>query len=52
MALIRCLIFNRDGKQDSWECAAQLQFMDEMSTIDERREVLEDAGLNPDEFDF
>ena len=73
--------FNRDGKLDSWERAAQFQFMDEMmkddekvslmTTMrsilcgcrmdydelefmdpDERREVLEDAGLDPDEFDF
>ena len=26
----------------------ELEFMDE----DERREVIEDAGLNPDDFDF
>ena len=44
--------FNRNGKLDSWERAAQFQFMDEMSKNDERREVLEDAGLDPDEFDF
>ena len=61
--------FNRDGKLDSWERAAQFQFMDEMMKDDEksifddddelefmdpdeRREVLEDAGLDPDEFDF
>ena len=42
--------FNRDGKLDSWERAAQFQFMDEMSKNDERREVLEDAGLDPDEY--
>ena len=74
--------FNRDGKLDSWERAAQFQFMDEMMKDDEKsilddddeidafaaagidndqldfkdpdagREVLEDAGLDPDEFDF
>ena len=36
MALIRCLIFNRDGKLDSWERAAQFQFMDEMMKDDEK----------------
>lgn len=44
--------FNGNGQLDSWERAAQFQFMDEMSKNDERREVLEDAGLDPDEFDF
>ena len=44
--------FNRDGKLDSWERAAQFQFMDEMMKDDEKREVLKDAGLDPDEFDF
>ena len=44
--------FNRDGKLDSQERATQFQFMDEMTKDDERREVLEDAGLDPDEFDF
>ena len=36
--------FNRDGKLDSWERAAQFQFMDEMSK--------EDAGLDPNDYDF
>lgn len=74
--------FNRDGKLDSWERAAQFQFMDdmlreesgssdfdddevdvfgdagldydelEMMDPDERREALEDAGLDPDDYDF
>ena len=30
--------FNRDGKLDSWERAAQFQFMDEMMKDDERSE--------------
>ena len=42
--------FNGNGQLDSWERAAQFQFMDEMSKNDERREVLEDAGLDPDEY--
>ena len=72
--------FNRDGKLDNWERAAQFQFMDkmlsedssssdyddsdvfgdagldydelEMMDPDERRGALEDAGLDPDEYDF
>lgn len=72
--------FNRDGKLDNWERAAQFQFMDKMLSEDssssdyddsdvfgdagldydelemmdpeERREALEDAGLDPDEYDF
>lgn len=75
--------FNRDGEMDSWERAAQFQFMDEllkeessasafddndetdifgnagldydeleMMDPDERREVLEAAGLNPNDYDF
>lgn len=72
--------FNRDGKLDNWERAAQFQFMDkmlsegssssdyddsdvfgdagldydelEMMDPEERREALEDAGLDPDEYDF
>ena len=76
--------FNRDGKLDFFERAAQFQFMDKMINSDEtssfvdaefdeddvfaeagldydelefmdpdeRREVLEDAGLDPDDFDF
>lgn len=64
--------FNRDGKLDDWERAAQFHFMDEMLSEDsdvfgdagldydelemmdpdERREALEDAGLDPDEYDF
>lgn len=74
--------FNRDGRLDSFERAAQFQFMEDMMKhekadsfddddeedvfaearldydelelmdTDERREILEDTGLNPDEFDF
>ena len=77
--------FNRDGKLDFFERAAQFQFMDKMMNSDEtssfedddeldeddvfaevgldydelefmdpyeRRAVLEDAGLDPDDFDF
>ena len=60
--------FNRDGKLDSWERAAQFQFMDEMMKDDEKSifgdddeiDAFVDAGLDydelefmdPDEFDF
>ncbi len=69
--------FNHDGRLDSFERAAEFQFMDEMMREEsednepdvfgdagldydelemmdpeERREVLEDAGLDPDDFDF
>ena len=37
---------NHDGKLDAFE--RTMDFMDE----DERREVLEDAGLDPDDYDF
>ena len=33
--------FNRDGKLDSWERAAQFQFMDEMMKDDEKS-ILDD----------
>lgn len=65
--------FNRDGKLDSFEKAAEFEaFMnmidgcqkeeisaagldvDELDLMDadERREALEDAGLDPDDYDF
>ena len=48
------MIFRKDGKVILTELEEvgldpqELKFMDD----DERREVLETAGLNPDEFDF
>ena len=74
--------FNRDGRLNAFERAAQFQFMDNMMKSreadsfndddetdvfaeagldydelefmdpEERREELEDGGLDPDEFDF
>ena len=59
--------FNRDGKLDSWERAAQFQFMDEMMKDDEKSifedhsssdfdedeaDVFGDAGLDYDELEF
>ena len=52
--------FNRDGKLDSLERAAQLQFMDEMMKYDEKNifddddeiDVFADAGLDYDELEF
>ncbi len=66
--------FNRDGKMNVFERAAEFAFWDEMTReedittefelsglnadelefmdADERREALEDAGLDPDEYDF
>ena len=49
--------FNRDGKLDSWERAAQFQFMDEMMKNDEKSifddddksDIFADAGLDYDE---
>ena len=49
--------FNRDGKLDSWERAAQFQFMDEMMKDDEKSifddddeiDTFADAGLEYDE---
>ena len=32
--------FNRDGKLDSWERAAQFQFMDEMMKDDEKASLM------------
>lgn len=48
--------FEDDSDEDDLECDAtiagldldELEFMDE----DERREALEDAGLDPDDYDF
>lgn len=66
--------FNRDGKLDSFEQAAEFAFLSSMTeteadhdefcqagidpedleymSADERREILEDAGLDPDDYDF
>ena len=52
--------FNRDGKLDSWERAAQFQFMDEMMKNDEKSifddddeiDTFSDAGLDYDELEF
>ena len=52
--------FNGDGKLDSWERAAQCQFMDEMMKDDEKSilddddeiDILADAGLDYDELEF
>jgi hypothetical protein len=67
--------FNRDGKIDCFEQAAEFSFLNEITReeessqtdfelsgldadelelmdADERREALEDAGLDPDEYDF
>ena len=52
--------FNRDGKLDSWERAAQFQFMDEMMKDDEKSilddddeiDIFADAGLDYDELEF
>ena len=52
--------FDRDGKLDSWERAAQFQFMDEMMKNDEKSifddddksDILADAGLDYDELEF
>ena len=52
--------FNRDGKLDSWERAAQFQFMDEMMMNDEKSifddddksGIFADAGLDYDELEF
>ena len=51
--------FNRDGKLDSWERAAQFQFMDEMMKNNEKNifddddtsDIFADAGLDYDELD-
>ena len=44
--------FNRDGKLDSWERAAQFQFMDEMMKDDEKSIHDELEFMDPDESDF
>ena len=52
--------FNRNGKLDSWERAAQFQFMDEMMKDDEKSifddddeiDIFADAGLDYDELEF
>lgn len=52
--------FNRDGKLNSWERAAQFQFMDEMMKNDEKSifddddksDIFADAGLDYDELEF
>lgn len=44
--------FDRDGHLDNFERAADFaMFMNAMDDW-ERREALEDAGLDPDDFDF
>ena len=51
--------FNRNGKLDSWERAAQFQFMDEMlkedsskSDDDDEADIFGDAGLDYDELEM
>lgn len=47
--------FNHDGELDSLERALEISFLDEITKDkyeDERREALEDAGLDPDDYDF
>lgn len=45
--------FNRDGHLDSFERAAELQFIDEiMSEEDEEQDIFGDAGLDYDELEM
>lgn len=52
--------FDRDGKLDGWERAAQFQFVDEMMKNDEKSifddddksDIFADAGLDYDELEF
>ena len=50
--------FNGDGRLDSWERAAQFQFMDEMlnedrnSSYSDDADVFGDAGLDYDELEM
>lgn len=47
--------FNHDGELDSFERAFEFSFLDKITKDeheDERREALEDAGLDPDDYDF
>ena len=43
--------FNRDGRLDSFERAAQFQFMDSFDDDDEQ-DVFAEAGLDYDELEF
>ena len=51
---------DRDGKLDSWERAAQFQFMDEMMkndgksifNDDDKSDIFADVGLDYDELEF
>lgn len=40
--------FDHNGEMDAFESAAECMFLDE----EERREALEEAGYDPDDFDF
>ena len=40
--------FDRDGELDVFESAAECMFLDE----EEKREALEEAGLDLDDYDF
>ncbi len=42
---------NRNGNVDSWERAIEMMVIEGMDD-EERREALEDAGIDPDDFDF
>ena len=49
--------FDRDGELNAFERAAELQFLDEITKDDFDEEddefnELEDAGLDPDDYDF
>lgn len=44
--------FNRDGEMEPFERAAECAFLHDIMQEEERIEMLEDAGLDPDDFDF
>lgn len=44
--------FNQDGKLNTFERATQFATFASIMDDEERREAIEDAGLDPDDYDF
>lgn len=44
--------FNRDGEMSTFESAAEFGFLQSVIDEEERREALEEAGFDPDDYDI
>lgn len=44
--------FNRDGKLDAFEQAAEFSFLNELMDEEEKREALEAEEIDPEDYDL